>query len=343
MLSPFDRIRYRAQQALQLQLLTVPVALWHRLTTRGLPQPPPEALELMRDRLEALYARDLDNAERGIYPASLLFQFSIGEYLRKLPALLTEPPRATWRRFRGAHDDLPADADLDALPRYYRRTFHWQTDGWLSERSASLYDLEVESLFGGTASVMRRMALPPLVHALATRRTPRILDVGCGTGSFLRQLRTTLPRAELTGLDLSPHYLAHAHRNLGAATRVSLVAENAEEMPFRGRRFDAVSCVFLFHELPPKARRRVAQEMRRVLRPGGTLVLCDSAQPDDSPALRPVLESFPQIYHEPYFKSYLRDDLAALLKEADFEVLEETPAFLSKVVVARRADRTRAN
>jgi len=342
-LSRIDRIRYRAQQALQQQLLTAPVAVWHRLTTRNLQQPPPEALQALRERLEALYERDLENAERGIYPTSLLFQFSVAEYLRKLPALLTEPPRASWRRFRGAHRDLPGDVDLDALPGYYRRTFHWQTDGWLSERSASLYELEVETLFGGTGTVMRRMLLPPLVHALATRRTPRILDVGCGTGSFLAQLRATLPRADLTGLDLSPPYLAHAHRSLGAATRVSLVAENAEEMPFRARHFDALSCVFLFHELPPKARRRVAREMRRVLRPGGTLVLCDSAQPADCPPLRPVLETFPRIYHEPYYKSYLNDDLAALLKEAGFDVQEEVPAFLAKVVVAKRPGRTRAD
>ena len=143
-------------------------------------------------------------------------------------------------------------------------------------------------------------------------------------------------RAELTGLDLSPPYLAHAHRRLDAAGRVSLVADNAEEMPFRDAFFDAATCIFLFHELPPKARRRVVREALRVVRPGGSFVVCDSAQPADCPALRPILESFPRIYHEPYYPSYLRDDLARLLADEGFEVRAEDPAFLAKVVTAVR-------
>jgi ubiquinone/menaquinone biosynthesis C-methylase UbiE len=335
-LSRLDRLRYRAQRGVLLNLLTAPVAVWHRLTAWNLPRPGADAIAALQERLESLLERDLEHADRGLYPRSLLFDFPLTDYLRRFPALLAEPPRATWRRLRRAYDELPGDVDLDALPRYYRRTFHWQTDGWLSARSAALYDLEVESLFGGTADVMRRMALPPLVRALGPLRAPRVLDVACGTGRFLAQLRAALPRSEISGLDLSPHYLARAHSVLGDGRPLSLVAHNAEDLPFRDEHFDAVSCIFLFHELPPRARRRVVREALRVLRPGGSLVVCDSAQLADCPPLRPILETFPRIYHEPYYRSYLRDDLAALLKEAGAEVRSEEPAFLAKVVAAAR-------
>jgi ubiquinone/menaquinone biosynthesis C-methylase UbiE len=240
---------------------------------------------------------------------------------------------------RGAEDDLPREVDLESFPRYYRRTFHWQTDGWLSERSAALYDLQVEALFGGAADVMRRMALPPLAAELRDRRAPRVLDVACGTGRFLRQLLLALPRARAWGLDLSPFYLARAQDLLREGRQVSLVAENAEQMPFRGACFDAASCLFLFHELPPLVRRRVAAEVFRVLKPGAPFAVCDAAQLSESPELRTHLEAFPRLYHEPYFKSYLRDDLARLLAECGFEVESTLPAFLAKVVLARKPRR----
>jgi len=338
-LSRLDRARYRFQQNALLHLLAPGMGVWHRLVGPRLPAPGRGELAALRERLAALFSRDLENVERGAYPRELLFQLPLARYLRELPALLQEPPRVLWRMLRGADQDLPRDIDLEAFPRYYRRTFHWQTDGWLSLRSAALYDLEVEALFGGTADVMRRMALPALAEGLRDRRAPRVLDVACGTGRFLRQLLPALPRARAWGLDLSPFYLARAQDLLREGHPVSLVAENAERMPFRSGFFDAASCLFLFHELPPPVRRRVAQEVRRVLKPGAPFALCDAAQLSESPDLRSFLEAFPRLYHEPYFKSYLRDDLARLLAECGFEVESVEPAFLAKVVVARRPRR----
>lgn len=82
----------------------------------------------------------------------------------------------------------------------------------------------------------------------------------------------------MTGLDLSPFYLAEArglhahwealrgHTGEGGATWVHA---NAEAMPLPDASFDAVSVVYLLHELPPASRARVAAEVFRVLRPGG--------------------------------------------------------------------------
>ena len=66
-----------------------------------------------------------------------------------LPAPTAGGSSATCRAFSGAASpssttDLPAHVDRSRYPRYYLRTFHWQTDGWLSERSARLYDPSVE-------------------------------------------------------------------------------------------------------------------------------------------------------------------------------------------------------
>jgi ubiquinone/menaquinone biosynthesis C-methylase UbiE len=291
--------------------------------------------ELVR-RFEALLERDLDNVRRGYYPRALLFQLPLFGYATALPEAMVEAARILWRRYRKRTDDIPVDAARNGdYPGYYLRNFHWQSDGWLSDRSARLYDPAVEFLFAGVADVMRRMAIPPVVDAARASERARILDVGCGTGRFLLQLARTLPSARLYGLDMSPFYVRHA-RKLLAKHDVTLSTEHAERMPWADAAFDVVTSVFVFHELPPKVRRTVAREMARVVAPGGRVVLCDSAQLCESAAIKDALFAFPDAYHEPFYRGYLQDDLGCLLEECGLLVETVEPHLVSKVVVARR-------
>jgi ubiquinone/menaquinone biosynthesis C-methylase UbiE len=182
---------------------------------------------------------------------------------------------------------------------------------------------------------MRRQALVPLKAAVAGRGVARLLDVACGTGQFLRQIKTNYPRLHVTGIDLSPHYLAVARRELQSWSRVSLVHGAAEAMPFAEAKFDAITCIYLFHELPSQVRRAVVGEIRRVLKPGGLLVFVDSLQTGDEPDYDAMLDYFPVAFHEPYYESYLREDLDRLWSPG-FTAGERYPAYFSKVVSYRR-------
>jgi ubiquinone/menaquinone biosynthesis C-methylase UbiE len=137
-------------------------------------------------------------------------------------------------------------------------------------------------------------------------------------------------------VDLSPHYVARARRLMPRELNVSLLADNAERLPFVDGHFDAVTCLFLFHELPGDVRARVAAEMARVVRPGGLVVLGDSLQLGDAPELREEIESFPRDYHEPYYLSWVRDDPGRRLRDAGLSVQSEKAHFLTKVVVAEK-------
>ena len=74
----------------------------------------------------------------------------------------------------------------------------------------------------------------------------------------------------------------------------------AEAIPLADNSQDAVTSIFLFHELPPKVRRSALRECARVLKPGGRLILLDSLQRDDQPDYDGLLQLFPQNYHEPH-------------------------------------------
>ena len=334
--SRLTRLAYRAREA-AIRLPLVAVHLGLRPFMPPAQRPTERDLAALRRRHRALLERDIRNTEAGSYPRELLFSLPVADYVADLPALAREIGRMVARARRGAVRDLPDDVDLGRYPDYFRRNFHWQSDGYLSPRSAALYDAGVEFLFLGTADVMRRQVIPPITAFVSGAEGPsRILDVGAGTGRTLGQLARALPDAKYFALDLSPYYLRHATRALSSVRDVSFVVDNAERMPFRDGELDVVTSTFLFHELPTRARQAVAREAYRVLKPGGLFVVLDSAQLVESDELRVFLENFAASMNEPFFASYLSEPLEGLFEAHGFSVREVAPCFLSKLVVAAK-------
>lgn len=105
-------------------------------------------------------------------------------------------------------------------------------------------------------------------------RPLKVLDVGCGTGVFAARIREALPNATVWGVDLVAGMLARGrdrwrhHRG-----HVAPVQGDSERLPFASGSFDAVTCANSFHHYPQQD--RAVAEMRRVLKPGGRLLLID--------------------------------------------------------------------
>ena len=328
---------YRAQQASMRYGLLAAHGVLRAFQGRR-EGPSDDALEALQREYEALLARDLDNVEAGYYPSELLFQIPLRDYALALPRFLFDLPRVVGRIRRKDWRDLPDDLDPSRFPAYFLRTFHWQTDGYLSRHSAGIYDLSVEVLFLGCADVMRRQVIPPLVRHQGRRKKTgmRILEVACGTGRTLGQIARALPNQRYFGVDLSPHYLERARQHLAGIAEVSLVAENAERLPYRDAYFDAATSVYLFHELPRRTRAKAMAELFRVTRPGGIVVIEDSAQLAEAADLAELLDNFSRGMHEPYYRDYIRNDLSEIAEAAGFEVRAVERAWLSKVVTLRR-------
>jgi ubiquinone/menaquinone biosynthesis C-methylase UbiE len=305
---------------------------------------PPELINKLQQLVNKLQDTDWQDAENGVYPTSLLFDEPWADYLAQYPALVADLP-SIWARADGKkYQDFDRDIETAGYPSYYVQNFHHQTGGYLSDLSANLYDLQVEILFGGSADAMRRRILAPLKAALTAfsdvpARQIRILDTACGTARTLRGVRAMLPQASLFGVDLSAAYLRKANEQLAdlPGALVQLLEGNIEELPYVDNYFHAVTCVFLFHELPPAARQNAIAECYRVLKPGGSFILCDSIQVSDSPELESMMNMFHETFHEPYYRSYMEDDLVGRLTTAGFaEVLPTEVHFMSKYLVAKK-------
>ncbi|MER2268733.1 class I SAM-dependent methyltransferase, partial [Methylobacterium oxalidis] len=207
--------------------------------------------------------------------------------------------------------------------------------GWMTDDSAQRYDTQVEVLFNGSANAIRRQLLPPLHEVFAGRdqRTLSLLDVGCGTGRFLHFAKQAWPRLPMLGLDMSEAYTREAKRHLRHWGWMKLLVANGEAMPLPDASQDAVTSIFMFHELPPKVRRTVFREFARVLKPGGRLVVADSLQRGDAPEYEGLLDLFPQNFHEPYYAGYIAEDFRAMAHTCGLVHRRDEKAFVAKVMV----------
>lgn len=309
----------------------------------------------------ATYKQDLGCIRAGVY--GLPWDMTSLRHRQYSPAFVADRGARFLREAAatlGRRDAAAAGAEATPLwlrsplyPEYYVNAWHHQSDGWLSPASAKVYDASTESLFIGRQDAMQRAALGLLCRHLRgdaagdggappspdASTAPAVLDVACGTGRLLTFIRDEFPSAAVTALDLSPFYLAEAReasahwealRGSGRGS-AHYVQAAAEAMPFADASFDAITCVYLFHEIPPEARVAVAAQIARLLRPGGVAVLADSVQLGDRPALDHGLGKFGD-FNEPNYRSYIELDLGALLQSAGLRPARKALRSVTKVL-----------
>lgn len=151
--------------------------------------------------------------------------------------------------------------------------------GPVYDRLAGLYDA-VDWLTAGTTHRLRRRALPCLPPPGS-----RLLEVGFGSGRLHLELAA---QYDLAGLDLAPGMARLAARRLAARGHRSLLCVGrADALPWPGGYFDAVLSTFAFSAFPDA--RRALDEMVRVLRPGGRVIVVDAGEAQDGNVMARLL------------------------------------------------------
>lgn len=292
----------------------------------------------------AMYQQDLENIKAGAYklPWDMTTinhrQFNPLFALNRSMMFLEEATTALQRKSSsGSTDNWISRSGL--YPDYYlQNTFHYQTDGWLSQRSADIYEYSTEALFFGRQDAMQRTSLLPIAEWMAeTRRAAadvRLLEVACGTGRFHTFIKDNYPTMKTVASDLSPFYLGRARDNVrywhetagkdmgdlggsdGTGTEFYQCA--AEKVPAPDESFDIVVMVYTLHEMPESARVAAAKEFARVLKPGGLCVITDSAQLGDRPQWDKALGAFGS-FNEPHYRNYISNDLGAMFEDAGLQ------------------------
>ena len=161
--------------------------------------------------------------------------------------------------------------------------------------------------------VGRRRIVQTLLHNIAPRfpsSSPRLVDLGCGTGANLPMLREAVgPRGSVVGLDFSPLALQHARNELDGAANFGLAQGDAMQLPLRSGCADCVTMLDVLEHL--RDDRRALCEVERVLKPGGVLVLT-------VPAYGHLWSAHDEALH--HFRRYEKPELRARLREAGLHV-----------------------
>lgn len=144
------------------------------------------------------------------------------------------------------------------------------------DRIASHYDRLNHLMSLGLHRVWRRQA----VQHLLARGGREFLDIGCGTGDVALMILQTGSTARVTGIDPATGMLALAMaktRKAGLMERAVYQEGDALALPYPAGAFDGIACAFVLRNLTDRA--RAFAEMRRVLRPGGTLAILELTRP----------------------------------------------------------------
>lgn len=210
-------------------------------------------------------------------------------------------------------------------PEYYLTSFHAYEKGNMSWEAAIEEEVAAlavhagiwpESGIDGDAR-LRKSFLDILKAEIPTPNN--ILDLGCGAGLNTFPLQKTYPEAKLTGVDLSPYFLAVGlYRSQQQNLDINWVHAAAEETGLPDTSFDLISISLVCHELPQTATRKIFREARRLLRPNGNIAIMDMNPKSEvyatmKPYVFTLLKST-----EPYMDEYFTLDIEKELIDAGF-------------------------
>ena len=109
-----------------------------------------------------------------------------------------------------------------------------------------------------------------------------VLDLACGTGTLAIEVKKDRPKAKVSALDGDRAILTRARAKAkDAGVKVEFQQGLSNELPYDARSFDVVVSTLFFHHLTDEAKADTAEEIRRVLRLGGRVLIADWGRPQD--------------------------------------------------------------
>jgi ubiquinone/menaquinone biosynthesis C-methylase UbiE len=212
-------------------------------------------------------------------------------------------------------------------PSYYLQPFHAYETGNLSWKAATEVEVAAYAaharIWSDAGSKAGDARLRASFHARLKQHIQidphTILDLGCSVGMSTFALQDTYPNAAVTGLDLSPYFLAIAqYRTQETQRSLQWVHAAAETTPFSDHTFDLVSTCLMLHELPQHATQAILKEAHRLLKPGGHLAIMDMNPTSEVFATLPPYVFTLLKSTEPYLDDYFTLDLQESIVQAGF-------------------------
>ncbi len=266
-------------------------------------------------------------------------------------------------------------------PDYYVRSFHAYEEGNLGWEPAMEVEVAAHAVHariwpdtGADGDAKLRQSFLDVLKSELSQAPQDILDLGCSVGMSTFALQSLYPQAHITGVDLSPYFLAIAQYRAAALSNQvhqfpldnsvnqpdheektglytlhhltpsaqspapTWIHAAAESTGLPSASMDLVSAFLIFHELPQSAAVQILQEARRVLRPGGYVAVMDMNPQSEIYAKMPPYILTLLKSTEPYLDEYFALNIGQALYDAGFErptITRNTPRHRTVIARAR--------
>lgn len=184
------------------------------------------------------------------------------------------------------------------------------------KRSAGKYDRNTSIIKG---------ARKKLLQEIYPTANDHILDVATGTGAVALMLAAQ--GARVKGIDLSKDMLQVAESK-NSFDNLQFMAADACKLPFSDNQFSISTTSFALHDMPLDIRNQALQEMKRVTKPGGRIVIMDY-HPPKNPLWRGVANGLITMYEELNYREFIKKDLKTYLESQGFKVTKQQTLLLN--------------
>ena len=217
-------------------------------------------------------------------------------------------------------------------PKYYLTSFHAYEKGNMSWEAATEVEVAARTVHatiwpeaGAEGDAKLRASYHEVIKSQIASSPQNIVDLGCSVGMSTFALGEVYPEAKMTGVELSPYFLAVAQyrsqqkqAELSNQKSPTWVHAAAESTGLPAAAFDLVSMCLVCHELPQKATREIFREARRLLRVGGHLTIMDMNPQSEVYAKMPPYILTLLKSTEPYLDQYFGLNIEQALVDSGF-------------------------
>ncbi len=159
---------------------------------------------------------------------------------------------------------------------------------------------------------------------------PRILDICCGTGSVILTFAQEYPESTSIGLDFS-HGMLHKAKEKDSTQIVSFLEGDAASLPLSNDIFDVVTCSHALYELRGETRMDALKEMKRVVKPGGRVLIMEHELPTH-PLIKFLFNIRMSLVGSSGAKAFLNEDLEPFQQLFSKVQLSHSPSGKSRLV-----------
>jgi ubiquinone/menaquinone biosynthesis C-methylase UbiE len=227
-------------------------------------------------------------------------------------------------------------SDFDAVPAYLLANYWW---AYVHPCAVDIFERQwlVNLILWGNYARLRDAALGELADAL-----PGVtLQVACAYGDLSVDAagRAAAAGGKLDIVDVLPIQLQNLHKKLPAGSPARLLRMDSAQLRLPGATYDQALLFFLLHEQPPDVRLRTLQQVLRVVKPGGKIVIVDYASPCWWNPLRYLWRPLLAIL-EPFALDLWREDVSAWIPECNVKRISRRSFFggLYQIMVVTRSD-----